>query len=372
MRLQVGDDGRRESGRVRVERLRRPRDPLDAHALRDRAGQALNPMRREPEPVVGERAGAGRRRLGDVEPVHLPRPRAVEILLGLAAGGEVAGVAEPRGPDRHEVGVECGDHVGPVEAVDGLDVLAEREDRAGPRIVASDGVILIPLRPGELLAKRLELLDQGRRRDDLRQHPEPGAAVGPVGVANPEDVGEEVVPGADPGIAGDDLRAVGVVEPEDRGLHEDVGPAPVGRMIGVAFDLRRSPRPALDEHARRVAAERQGRGEEEGLAVDVLLGRLHGRHDRLGRLEGAPRDARQGQRGPHQLEEAATSDLVGPDLGLAGELAGEILLELLGPGQLFEAPPELRPPGPGQPPADRGQVGRPVVVPVMVVVVGHR
>ena len=60
-------------------------------------------------------------------------------------------------------------------------------------------------------------------------------------------------------------------------------------MIRVAFDLRRPALVALDEQARRVAAERHRGGEEERLAGDELLRLPHVRDDRL---VGLPRAAR--------------------------------------------------------------------------------
>ena len=47
----------------------------------------------------------------------------------------------------------------------------------------------------------------------------------------------------------DRLRAIGIVEAEDRRLREEVGGAEARRMIGVAFDLRRPALVALDEQA---------------------------------------------------------------------------------------------------------------------------
>ena len=49
--------------------------------------------------------------------------------------------------------------------------------------------------------------------------------------------------------ARDDLCAIGIVERQDRRLHEDVGPAEARRMIGIALDLDRPALVALDEHA---------------------------------------------------------------------------------------------------------------------------
>ena len=68
----------------------------------------------------------------------------------LAAGGELAGVAEPAGAGGEEVGVEGQDHVGLVEVIADRDVLAEGEPGPGARVVAPGGLVLVPLRLGEV------------------------------------------------------------------------------------------------------------------------------------------------------------------------------------------------------------------------------
>ena len=89
------------------------------------------------------------------------------------------------------------------------------------------------------------------------------------------------------------LRAIRIVETEDRGLREQIGGAAAGRMLGVAFDLRRPPLVALDQHA--VPAYPPSgiaRGEEQRLAGHVFFGLAHVRNDLLVRLLACRRSRR--------------------------------------------------------------------------------
>ena len=142
------------------------------------------------------------------------------------------------------------------------------------------------------------------------------------------DRGDEAAPRTDAAQFGDGLRAVGVVEGEDRRLREDVGAAAGGRMIGIAFDLGRAALVALDQQAGGDAAERHGGGEEQRLAGHDVLRLPHVRHDQLVGLARAAGDPGQRQRRAHQLQEAATADRVVPLRGVRRELAVEEVLEL--------------------------------------------
>src|SRR5882762_6125932 len=88
---------------------------------RDPRGEASNLTRPSGQPMVGARAGGRGHRLDRVEPVH-----AID-LLGPPPGGEVARVAQRAGAAAEEVGVERQDHVGLIEPILRLDVLAERD-----------------------------------------------------------------------------------------------------------------------------------------------------------------------------------------------------------------------------------------------------
>ena len=77
------------------------------------------------------------------------------------------------------------------------------------------------------------------------------------------------------------LRAIGIVETEDRRLREEVGGAEARRMIGVAFDLRRAALVALDQEADAGPGKRHRRRVEERLARNQLLGLPDVRNDAL-------------------------------------------------------------------------------------------
>ena len=119
-------------GRERRRRLRRLAGRTgDAEAGGDRSRQGRDVARLQRQPVVGLRAGVGRDALGDVEPGH-PGLRRDDA----APRREVPRVAQLAGTGVEQVGVEREDHVGLVDAVDRLDVLAERLPGAGARVVA--------------------------------------------------------------------------------------------------------------------------------------------------------------------------------------------------------------------------------------------
>ena len=61
--------------------------------------------------------------------------------------------------------------------------------------------------------------------------------------------GDERLERADLAEVRERLRAIGVVEAENRRLREEIRRTPAGRVIGVAFDLRRPALVALDEQA---------------------------------------------------------------------------------------------------------------------------
>ena len=87
-------------------------------------------------------------------------------------------------------------------------------------------------------------------------------------------------------------RAIGIVEPEHRGLREDVGGAEAARMFRVAFDLRRPSLVALDQQPGGDAAEGHRGRIEQRLARNDIFGLADIRDDALRRLLGACRCAR--------------------------------------------------------------------------------
>ena len=69
----------------------------------------------------------------------------------------------------------------------------------------------------------------------------------------------EGIPGGDVFALPDGLRTVGIVEPQDGRLHEDVRGPEAGRMIGIAFDLGGTSHFRANEDAFTVAAMRKSR-----------------------------------------------------------------------------------------------------------------
>src|SRR5439155_6172525 len=98
-----------------------------------------------------------------------------------------------------------------------------------------------------------------------------GALERPLRVQRRGRRAEKRRPRPDLADVGQRLRAVRIVEAENRRLREHVGCAEAARMERVALDLRRPPLVALDEETRRDAAERHRRRVEERLARDQLF-----------------------------------------------------------------------------------------------------
>ena len=260
--LQILGDGRGPTAELR--RLEpfgdQRRSPFDAHLGGDGQREVGDAARLDRQAVVGRSAGVGVHRFGDVEPVHDAGFR-----LALRGEGPLVGRA-PGGAAGEEVGLEREDHVGPVELVDRVEDLAERELGPGPGRVLGDGLVAVPLRLGHRGEEFLELSGEAGGADGLGQEPEPGPLLGPEDLDLVGDGLGEVVKGRELAVVEDGLRAVGVVEVEGRGLGEDVGRAEARGVVGVPLDLGGPPRVALDEQAGGQAADRHRRGVR--IAVD--------------------------------------------------------------------------------------------------------
>jgi hypothetical protein len=197
---------------------------------------------------------------------------------------------------------------------------------------------LVPLHARVLREQRLELRAEGRRSDGLRQDAQ-SRAIRFRGVERGLQRGDEVAPGDRVTEPAHDLRAVGIVEAEDRRLHDRVARAEARGMRRIALDLRRAVHVALDEHARRDAAERNRRGEEERFAGDGALRLIDVRNDLLGRRR-ACGEAGHRDRGAHQLQSRGGRRPCREERPAAELLVHEVV-EDVAARQLFETAPVL-------------------------------
>ena len=124
--------------------------------------------------------------------------------------------------------------------IDRHEVFAERQPAAGPHGVAGQRFVAVPFRGRELFHQSLQLIGECRRGDRLGQDAQAGPLFGEQLFATVKDQRLQVLPGVDPSVVGHHLRAVRVVEREDRGLAEDVDGAQAGGVGGVAFEIGRA------------------------------------------------------------------------------------------------------------------------------------
>ena len=306
-------------------------------AGRQRPREVFDLGRLQRKTVVGQRPRQRRGALHRVEAVHL-----LLAALQPPPGGELADVPQVGRAVGDEVGVEAHDDVG-IQAVLRLHRPAEGEHRPRPRGVTPGGLPLVPLRAGEFGEEALDLRGESGRRDGLGEQPDPRPLERPLSVEGRLHAREERPPRKDLADVGEGLRAVGIVEVEDRRLPAGVGGAEARRVVGVAFDLGGTAEVALDEDALGVAAVEDRGGEEERASGDHVLRRLHVGDDLLLRLAGAAGEAGERQRSAHQRQELPAAEGIVEERGLFGELAPEHLLDRRVAGELLQALP-VRPP----------------------------
>src|SRR5438552_3717950 len=93
-------------------------------------------------------------------------------MLGPPARGEVVSVAHTAGPGREKIGIEGEHHVGSIEAILRVGVLAERELCADAGVLAARGIPLVPLRLRQPLEQIADLPRERRRADRLGEDSE--------------------------------------------------------------------------------------------------------------------------------------------------------------------------------------------------------
>jgi hypothetical protein len=300
--------GLRSAPRTRAISRTRPTRPSRPNAARDRGRDRLDLARLRRQAMIGTRSGRRRHRFDRIEPVH---PIG---LLGTPARGEVPRVPQAPGSGADEVGVERQDHVSAIEPVLRVHVFAKREFRAGTCAVAARRIPLMPFR-GRVSSQHIANLRGERRRvDRLGEDAQPRAFERRLRRQRIANRTQERRPRPDLAEVGQRLRPVRIVEPENRRLREHVARAEAARMQRIPLDLGRAAFVTLDQQSRRDAAERHRRGEEQRFAGNEVFGLADVRNDLLQRLSRARRDARERQRGAHQLEERAPRHRIGDRL----------------------------------------------------------
>ena len=141
------------------------------------------------------------------------------------------------------------------------------------------------------------------------------------------------------------LRAVGIVQIQQRRLGKRVRLALRHRMLRIAIHLDRPERIRLHQHRNRARRERIRRRKVHRLAQHQVLRLLDVRIDRLIRLLGATREPSQRQRRAHHLQKSAPADRIDPlaRARLPRKLLAHQLVERRRLRQLIQILPEAPP-----------------------------
>ena len=258
--------GNREDAIAPALRCRHSAQARAADAGGDRAGDRRKLGRTSRKPVIGLRAGQRRHRFDRVEPVHAVR------VLGTPARDEIACVAQPARTGAEQIGIEGQDDVGAFDVILRIDVLAQGDLRPETGVVPAGRVPLVPSRERQPSQQILNLRRQRRRIDRFGEDAHAGALQWELGDERRAHRAQKRGPRADFADVRQGPHAMGIVEPEDRGLREHVSRPQARRMHRIAFDLGRPPFVALDQQARRRSADAHRRREEERFAQDQFFG----------------------------------------------------------------------------------------------------
>ena len=285
------------------------------------------------EAVVGHAAGGGEGVLPAVEAVHVPG-------LGPPAGRELAAVAQGRGVVLQQVRVEVDDDRGPLEVQLRQGRLPEGLRDAHDLVPAADRLPHVGAGAGVGLGGALQQPAHRGRAGGAGQDGQTGAVGAQAGevLPGPAAEGGPVGLGRGAALARDHLAAaVGVVQVQHAGLGDGGGGAAAQPQPGVAVDLDGPAVVAGGQDAVGHRAQLEGGGELRRRAGHVAGGTLGEGHDLLDR-PAAARQAGQGHRGRHDLQEAPAAHAAG-SLDARGELVVQLLPELVGVRQLLQAPP---------------------------------
>ena len=307
--LQIGRNGLDPRLRIRGQRTSGG-CPRDAEFLRQFAEERLDFRRLQRQAVIGDATGAGRHRLDRVDAAEAVERHAIAGLLivpdaDFATAHRIAGIANATHASTEEVGFERQNHVGFLEVIHRVRVFAERELDAFVRILAADWLVLQPLHLGQRELQFRHQRGNRRRGGGFGQHAEACALLQLLCGNQRIERRLRLLPGRRRAVVSHFLRAIRIVQPEYRGLCEQIARAEASGVRRVAFGLDRAAFVALDQQARSVAADRHRRGEEQRHAGRDLLGLVDVRDDLATRcgLERrvAPDGTRERNRRAHQL-----------------------------------------------------------------------
>ncbi len=283
--------------------------------------------------------GHRRHRLDDIHPVHrlaffVPMP------LRIASRHR----QEPRMRNAtQEVRIERKNDVRLFQLVLRIGIAAERRLRSRARRVL---IHRLPLHQLRLRISRLHLLPlrrQRRRRNRLAQEINSLSAIGLLRRSRKRLL--KLTPARNLSAIQHMLRAVRIVQIQQRRLRKRIRLALRHRMLRIALHLDRPERIRLHQHRNRARRERIRRRKVHRLAQNQILRLLDIRKDRLIRLLRATRQPSQRQRRAHHLQKAAPAHRIDPlaRTRLPRKLLAHQLVERRRLGQLIQVLPEAPP-----------------------------
>ena len=198
-----------------------------------------------------------------------------------------------------KIRIERNNHIGFADFVHGVNVASERQLGAFRRSIAAGRLPLVPLclriHRKQLLHLRVQRGGSHRAGQNAESRAIGGFRIGRKTLRGIEKRG--------PGInfAGmlHRLRAVWIVQIQDRSLHQRAGGTHAGGMIGIAFEFRGPPFMAFHQNANRRGAKRHGSGIKIRPAQNEAIGLFHIRNDVIDVWTSAARKSRQRQRRAH-------------------------------------------------------------------------
>ncbi len=201
----------------------------------------------------------------------------------------------------------------------------------------------VPFGLGKRLCKSLSRLPERGRGYRFAQDADSVASFRTPFLQSASQGGQGLVPSPRASAVCDALRAIGIVQSQDRGLMIDARRAPACRMVGVAFNFCRPTHVTFDEQTDGRSCKRHGRRKKEGLACHNVARRMDVRNDlrQRGRFDRTAAETGQRERRAHQRQEVSAAERIGPDIGLLRKFQPHQLLKSLGIRQFVERAPKM-------------------------------